>query len=124
MSRIACLFPLLMAGACTLDWHQAKLSPHLDSAHVMIWAGGREFEWQRLRVFPDSVTGIPMSASAKCDSCRVGLARASVDSVREWRMSTLEADWWGTVILVGLVADIWYVVEYEIRCAKEGRHCG
>lgn len=35
-----------------------------------------------LRIGPDSLSGIPFLKPIECDSCRVSIARAEVDSIR------------------------------------------
>ncbi len=49
---------------------------------VQVWAGGRILRLHGVIVGADTVSGIPFSRSLDCDSCRVGVGRVEVDSLR------------------------------------------
>ncbi len=47
-----------------------------------VWSAGRPHELHALRIENDSLVGVPWWNDPGCDSCRVAIARAEVDSVR------------------------------------------
>src|ERR1700675_550378 len=76
---------LWMLQACGAGWHRppdlerARLSPRQQ---VQVWHRGRAERWHGLRFLADSVSGISAFRPVDCDSCRVALPRAEVDSIR------------------------------------------
>lgn len=70
--------------------HSLRLKLPLDAlpadgsprTQYQVWSGGRSQLLIALRVTDDSVTGIPYWKSPECDSCRVGMERTAVDSIR------------------------------------------
>lgn len=48
-----------------------------------IWSGGRAVTWHGLIITTDSITGVPLRLPPDCVTCRLTVARAAVDSVRE-----------------------------------------
>lgn len=78
------LLLLLLAG-CGPGWHRTEVAP--DTAleardQFLVHHGGAVDRWHAVRVTNDSVIGIPWLQPIDCDSCRVALPRASVDSIR------------------------------------------
>lgn len=80
------LLGLLIAG-CTslrstvpLERVAAEAEPR---TRYQVWSGGTPQVLISLRVSTDSVSGIPYWRSPACDSCRVALPRAAVDSIRQ-----------------------------------------
>jgi hypothetical protein len=49
---------------------------------VQIWSGSTAQVFHAVRVTEDSLFGVPFQKPPACDSCRVALPRAAVDSVR------------------------------------------
>jgi hypothetical protein len=64
-----------------------SLSPRQQ---VQVWSGGTARRWHAVQVGADSISGIPFIQATTCDSCRIALPRAAVDSVRQglWRHLT------------------------------------
>ena len=48
---------------------------------AQVWRGGRAVVWHAVRVSGDSHSGVPFVHPPSCDSCRIGLPLAEVDSV-------------------------------------------
>jgi hypothetical protein len=74
----------VLAG-CSPGWH--RVTPGSSDAlntrqQFQVWSHGLAHQWHGLRVIGDSVSGVPFTRSPTCDSCRVQLALAEVDSVR------------------------------------------
>ena len=84
--RAAGLFVLtLLNSACGAGWHRPEPPPSgalPPRQQVQVWQGGRARQWHAVRLGADSISGIPFLASPSCDSCRVSVPRAAVDSVR------------------------------------------
>ena len=80
-SRLALL--LLATGCYPGHWRPAEVTPrhfgHLQQ--VKIWSGDSLYRWHAVVMTNDSITGIPYDMPTECDSCRVGLALSSVDSI-------------------------------------------
>jgi len=53
-----------------------------ERQQVQVWHGGRAEQWHAVVLGADSISGIPFHRPISCDSCRVGLARVAVDSLR------------------------------------------
>ena len=85
MTRWLHLVLLVLAAGCfPVRWDRAEVKPRRlwRRQHVKIWSGDSVFTWHAVRITSDSVTGVPREMSTKCDSCRLGLARYAVDSIR------------------------------------------
>ncbi len=74
---------------------------------VEVWSGGAVRRWHAVHVGPDSISGIPYLRAIACDSCRIALPRAAVDSVR---LGDPVGGFWSTfglvVVLPGLILGI------------------
>ena len=100
-SGVAAVIALAVwSASCGAGWHQARqlgpgsLSPRQQ---VQVWSGATARRWHAVRVGPDSISGIPFVRSTTCDSCRIALPRAAVDSVR---LGDPVGGFWKTVALV------------------------
>lgn len=83
-SGMPALLSLGLLG-CGAGWHRPPdLEPRAYPAHqqVQVWQGGSVRRWQAVRITPDSISGILFTKPADCDSCRLALPRAAVDSIR------------------------------------------
>jgi hypothetical protein len=89
-----------LSASCGAGWHQppqlepGSLSPR---QHVQVWSGGTARHWHAVRVGPDTISGIPFAQPTACDSCRISLPRAAVDSMR---LGDPVEGLWKTVALV------------------------
>ena len=85
---IRCAVPVLgglwvsSCGAGT--WAPTTLNPGVrpPREHVRVWAGRKSYDWHAVRVTADSVSGVPFFQHPRCDSCRVAVPLAAVDSVQ------------------------------------------
>ena len=98
---IAVVTALTVASAsCGAGWHRPEqlepgsLSPRQQ---VQVWSGGTARRWHAVQVGPDSISGIPFVHPTSCDSCRVAVPRAAVDSMR---LGDPVGGFWKTVGLV------------------------
>ncbi|MEP6686820.1 MAG: hypothetical protein ABJC36_00635 [Gemmatimonadales bacterium] len=78
------LFALVLSG-CGAGWR--SLPPLAPSAlppdqQVQVWSQGKARQWHGVLVTADSVSGVPFLRPLPCDSCRLALPRAQVDSLR------------------------------------------
>ena len=110
--RAAGLWLLVLSQAgCGAGWRRTSELPSgvlPPGQQAEVWHGGRAERLHALVFTTDSVTGVPFLQPRTCDTCRVALARAEVDSVRLghperglWRGVGLTL---GAVAVVGLVA--------------------
>jgi len=85
-SRVAAATALaVLSASCAVGWHQAKqleLGALAPRQQVEVWSRGSARRWHAVRVGPDSISGIPFFKPATCDSCRIVVPRAAVDSLR------------------------------------------
>jgi hypothetical protein len=97
-------FVPLAAGCSYWGRHRVDeprpVKPH---APVWIWSGGKVEKWQAVVITQDSVSGIPWGKTLKCDSCRSGMPRTQVDSMKVGYHTLAEflTFWGGLLILSG-----------------------
>ena len=72
------------------------LGPLPARQQVQVWASGQVLRLHGVIVRADSVSGVPFFKPLDCDSCRVGIPRAEVDSLRIG--DPMDA-FWGTTAL-------------------------
>jgi len=91
----------ILACGCGAGWHQpapVPLGALPARQQVQVWQGGTALRWHADLHLLDSVSGIPFQRPVACDSCRIALPRASVDSLR---LGSPVAGFWKTVGLIG-----------------------
>jgi hypothetical protein len=79
------LWLILIAGCATgpsvlwlrEDVHPVAVKGDRRLDHVRLWSGKSTFEWRDVLVTHDSISGTPV----QCESCRVALPTAAVDSL-------------------------------------------
>lgn len=81
------LLPLLaLLSACSSYQGAVAIGelpePIAPAERYEFWSHGTGHQLHAVRVVGDSVIGVPWWKDPACDSCRVALARAEVDSVR------------------------------------------
>ena len=79
------LLVLLSIGGCGAAWRRPVMSPSgplPPRQQVQVWTGGRMLRLHGVIVGADTVSGVPFLKSLDCDSCRVRIERAEVDSLR------------------------------------------
>jgi hypothetical protein len=85
MRRFSRLVLLALATGCVpIQWNREKIEPKRLGRrhHVKIWSADSVLRWHAVVITSDSLTGVPTGMSSKCDSCRLGLPRYAVDSIR------------------------------------------
>jgi hypothetical protein len=83
--RRSLLASVTLVNACGAGWHRAEPSPASQlppRQQVQIWQGPQKRVLHAVVVTADSISGVPYQISPDCDSCRVYLARNTVDSMR------------------------------------------
>ena len=79
------ILTLVSTGCAAAGWQRVDIVPATAIAPrqvVQIWHGGQDEEWHGVQFTEDSVIGVPYIKRLDCDSCRMALPRAAVDSVR------------------------------------------
>ncbi len=72
---------MLMSGC--VSWEPTTIAaptPVPANRVIRVWSGTRSVRWRAVQVTTDSLSGIPASATANCDTCRVALPLSAVDS--------------------------------------------
>jgi len=89
----------LTATGCGAGWRRTELSdgPLKPRQQVQIWRAGRMAQWHAVVIEVDTVSGIPFFQPAQCDSCRIRIPRAQIDSMR---LGDPVAGFWKTAGLV------------------------
>jgi hypothetical protein len=93
----------LLAAGCGAGWRSA---PDLEPGalrprqQAQLWQGDKAYRVHGVVVGADSISGIPFVRALECDSCRITLPRAEVDSVR---LGSPVAGFWKSVGLVTVV---------------------
>ena len=109
---------LLAVTACT-TWGHARVDvlaqPVPERRPLEVWSGGRRYDVHGVRVVGDSVVMVPHWKPPECDSCRIALPRAAVDSVRVRVTSPSR-----TIVFSGIMLGcLWLLSEY-LAFAQEG----
>ena len=74
-----------LLNACGAGWRRTEPSPETTlppRQQVQVWQGNNSRLLHAVVVTVDSITGVPYQLPPECDSCRVALARSTVDSIR------------------------------------------
>ena len=106
----------VLSQGCGAGWRRRSAlepGPFSPRQQAQVWHQGRAEHWHALIVSPDSISGVPYLRPPDCDSCRVVLPRAQVDSVR---FGNPVAGFWKTA---GLVVGI-PVLVLVVWCASGG----
>jgi len=122
MRRSGVLSVALVLGTsgCGAGWRQppqVSPGPWPKRQQVQVWADGQARQWHGVVVTRDSISGVPFVRDPACDSCRVALPLASVDSVRVG--SPMQGFWKSVTLFVAVPFVILYVI-----CASEGGCAG
>ncbi len=102
---------VLFLGACT-TWGHAGIDvlaqPVPERRPLEVWSGGKRYDVHAVRVVGDSVVMVPHWKPPECDSCRIVVPRAAVDSVRVRVHSAIR-----TVVLLGILGGaFWLAAEF------------
>ena len=77
------LLTLALAG-CGAGWQREAATPTTQippRKQVRVYHGGRVERWHAAKMTGDSITGIHWLRPIECDSCRLALPLAQVDSI-------------------------------------------
>ena len=115
---LLCGLLLLPQIACGAGWH--RIAPPVPSVlperqQVQVWQGRHALLLHAVRLTSDAVSGIPFVQPAACDSCRVSLPHAAIDSLRT---GNPPAGFWKSVGLVmgGLVVLAFVACKFSSPC--------
>jgi len=99
------LVAALLASACG-GWERLPdLSPDTlpPRQQVQLWSGGQVRVLHSVQIDGDSIRGVPFQLSPACDSCRVAIPLAAVDSLRAGDQETPAIALIGSGLLVFLL---------------------
>jgi hypothetical protein len=100
----------LLTGACGPGWHQPREllpGPLPPRQQVQVWRNGQASRWHAVLVNTDTISGISYLLPITCDTCRVALPRAAVDSLR---FGNPGAGFWKTVALVVAIPTAFLII--------------
>ena len=95
------LFLCAILFGCGAGWRQPAVvtpSPLPARQQVQVWQHGTSLRWHAVRITDDSISGISYLRPLSCDTCRVSLPRAEVDS---FRLGNPVAGFWKGIGLAG-----------------------
>jgi hypothetical protein len=103
--RIRAVLLCLAAQGCAVwtplpqaDWHTER--PRRQQ--LQVWVADSAIVLHAVIISTDSLSGVPYLKHPSCDSCRVGIPLAAVDSLRT---GSSEMGWWAfTGAMAGFVA--------------------
>ena len=84
---------------CGAGWRRSDVGTKefAPRQQVQVWRQRIVTQWHGVKILADSISGIAYSQPLQCDSCRLSLSLASVDSVR---VGNPVAGFWKSVGLV------------------------
>jgi hypothetical protein len=110
-TRVGLLVGLATLVGCGAGWRRQTMLPGVlaERQQVQVWHRGLVERWHAVVLTTDSVRGIPFLRPVDCDSCRITLPIAEVDSVRTG--SSVRGFWRGTAVvtasLLSLACVLW-----------------
>lgn len=108
LGYFAVLMAIITTG-CGAGWKQREyMAPGTwpPRQQVQVWSGDSAIRWHEVVIRSDSITGSPFRRPLHCDSCRVSLPLAGVDSVR---VGNPVAGFWKTFALVVGLPMAWFI---------------
>ena len=106
----ACWFALTGCGG----WHRVdptRPEPQPLRQQFQVWRGGHQVTLHALAVRGDSLSGVPFTLSPSCDSCRLLIPLAEIDSVRQGSGERTFM-WMLAPLAVGFVVLLWFSTGY------------
>jgi hypothetical protein len=75
---------LWLSAGCGANWRRVDPTPTTVPLRqqVQVWSDGHARVLHAVLQTPDSLSGVPFQLPSDCDSCRVTLALANIDSLR------------------------------------------
>jgi hypothetical protein len=114
MRRTAAAGLLALLSACTTFQAGRPLdqipSPVPAEKRLEVWSQGKRYPLNHVTLDADSVHGVRWWDHPECDSCRVSLARAAVDSVRISRYDG--GDTGALALIVIPIVTLWYLFSH------------
>ena len=105
-----CLAATWLLEACSAGWRQPAdpvPTPFEPRQQVQVWQQDSVVRWHAVTVTADTVSGIPFLEPIDCESCRVAVPRATVDSIR---VGHPVAAFWGSVgLVVGTILAVCFI---------------
>jgi hypothetical protein len=81
---------LLLSGC--VSWETTEIaSPDKVPANrvITVWTRSGSVRWKSVQVTPDSLSGVPTTASNSCSTCRVSIHISTVDSTKSQSSNAL-----------------------------------
>lgn len=103
----ALLIVSFLTSACGAGWRRTDLQEGALKPRqaVQVWRAGKGTNWHAVLIRADTVYAVPLIRPVSCDSCRVSMPRAEIDSMR---LGNPVAGFWKTVgLVVAIPVAIW-----------------
>jgi hypothetical protein len=117
--RSLALFLLLLQPACGAGWRRPPQLPAAgfdERQQVRVWYDGSSRQLHGVVFMHDSLSGIPFFRPLDCDSCRVAVPRAEIDSVQ---VGDPMGGLWRSVALGAAVFFGWYLMYCYEGCSSD-----
>ena len=84
MKRVFVVLLGLSVTGCGAGWRRSEIAPRQYPARqqIQIWQARSMLQWHAVRISNDSISGVLFTQPIDCDSCRLSVPRATVDSIR------------------------------------------
>lgn len=82
---VAALSAMLVVSGCSGGWHRVEPIAPRTFGHrqqVQVWTNAGSSVVHAVKLDAQSISGVPFTQHPDCDSCRVAIPLATVDSVR------------------------------------------
>jgi hypothetical protein len=114
--RTALLLLVAGAAACSAGWRRPpplRPGPLPPRQQVQVFHGDEVERWHAVVLTEDSVSGVWFRRRTDCDSCRVALRRAAVDSLR---IGDPVAGFWKTAGMVWAILTVPALILVLLGC--------
>ena len=108
------LIMLALTASCSAEWRTIMpehVARYGQRDQMEVWQHGESMRWHAVVVDSTNVSGIPFYQPPDCDSCRITVARSSVDSIRVGHPMN---GFWESILLIGTSLGIYTLLKQAL----------